>query len=528
VFNNWAKKQRKEASHARLDTKEQAELMKASIAAQLALRDINSTEQKDGRFVRAVQAAKDLRHWQFVKDKMKKAYIGRWGKFGIWANNVFGGYVPSMMLASVNTLFFANVPSTAINSTIVSQTVKTIGKNKVDQTVQKNERERIKQIFNASGMNLAQMEKPTSPSLMHGEKYTNQEQTHWYNFTFEILGRTDILFRIPRFVDALARIATKNAKGDPKKATALFQQYAELGNKNEDAQIARKQALAVANLAVFTQDGMMASALNHIRSQLNTLSRGILGLEPGGFGLGNILAPFLKTGANVIEMGISGTLAPVREVTYQIQKARKKQMPDLKRMTLNTDWAYFALTIIATALLASLWGDDDEWYIEPYQAGQKYDPNKPYDSIRIGNYWIKLDLFGPLEVPMRVAIKIVDDWEDKKLEAVANGLGFGLSEAFSSVPLADQFFDNQVDYMTKRPGSWASGFAYNQLNKAVPAQFKTLTRAGSRAAGLKWDTPWMGKIIDRKFHRNYGLDGEQLTTNDLINILTNRLKKYPQ
>jgi hypothetical protein len=273
---------------------------------------------------------------------------------------------------------------------------------------------------------------------------------------------------------------------------------------------------------------MMASALNHIRSQLNTLSRGIIGLEPGGFGLGNILAPFLKTGANVIEMGISGTLAPVRELTYQIQKARKKQMPDLKRMTLNTDWAYFALTIIATALLASLWGDDDEWYIEPYQTGQAYDPNKPYDSIRIGNYWIKLDMFGPLEVPMRVAIKIVDDWEDKKLEAVANGLGFGLSEAFSSVPLADQFFDNQVDYMTKKPGSWASGFAYNQLNKAVPAQFKTLTRAGSRAAGLTWDTPWMGKIIDRKFHRNYGLDGEQLTTNDLINILTNRLKYQPQ
>ena len=524
AFIKWAEKQIKEAAHAKIDTKEQAELMKASIAAQVALKGINSTEQKDGNFVRAVQSAKDIRHWQFVKDKMKKAYIGRWGKFGIWVDNVLGGYMPSAMLMSANTLFFANVPSTAINTAIVQQAVKLIGENNVDEKIQKDERKRIRQVFNGSGMNLAQMEKPTSPSLMHGEKYTNQEQVHWYNFTFDILGREDNWFRIPTFVDALARIATKNANGNKAKANQLFREYSELGNKNEDAQMARKEALAVANMAVFTQDGIMASALNHIRSQINTATRRLAGLEPGGFGLGNLLAPFLKTGANIVEMGLTSTIAPIRTIGYGLKKLQGKQIPDVDKIALATDWAYFALTAVAVALMAAISGDDDDWYEKPYQTGRKYDPNKPYDSIRFGNTWIKLDIFGPWEIPLRTAAILVQDWEKKKMAAI----GEGLYEALSETPLVNQFVDNQMDYMQRNPEKYWPSFAYNQVNKLVPAQIKSLTRAGSRLAGTELDVSGLGQTVERKFHRNYGLDGAQLTTNDLLNILTNRLKYNPQ
>lgn len=524
AFIKWAEKQIKNVAHAQLDTKEQAELMKASVKAQLALRDIDSRELKDGQYVRAVAAAKDIRHWQFVKDKMKKAYIGRWGKFGIWFDNLVSSYVPSAMLMSFNTLFFANVPSTAINNTIVKRAARLIGDNKVDDRVTAGEVQRIKQIFNASGMNLAQMEKPTSPSLMHGEKYTNQEQKHWYNFTFDVLSKEDNWFRIPTFVDALARIATRDAKGDKNKATILFKQYAQLNDQTDEAKIARKEALAVANMAVFTQDGMMASALNHIRSNLNTLTRTPLGLDPNGFGLGNLLAPFLKTGANVIEMGITATLAPIRTAVKGLKVARGKTLTDMEKIALRTDWAYFCLAAVATALMAAISGPDDDWYEEPYEPGKRYDPNKPYDSIRIGNTWIKLDIFGPLEVPLRTAAMLVKNWEDKKLAAVGNGL----YEAIGEVPLVNQFVDSNTDYMTKYPDRWASSFAYNQLNKFVPAQVKTLTRAGSRAAGTTVDMGWAGKTIQKKFHRNYGLDGAQLTTNDLINILTNRLKYTPK
>lgn len=519
AFIKWAEKQIKQAAHAKIDTAEQKELMKASIAAQLALQEIDSTVKKDGMFARATQAAKDIRHWQFVKDKMKKAYIGRWGKFGIFVDNLFGSYAPSAMLMSVNTLFFANVPSTAINTAVIRKAAKIIGDNNVDKQVLNDEKERIKQIFNASGVNLAQMEKPSSPSTLHGEKYMNTEQKHWYNFTFEILGRTDNVFRIPTFVDALARIATKNAGGDKAKATALFKEYAKINNQSDDAKIARKQALAVANMAVFTQDGMLSSALNHIRSNLNTLSRGMLGLDPNGFGLGNILAPFLKTGANITEMGFSGMLAPIRTLGMGLQKLQGKEIPEIKKIALRADWINFTLTAVMVALMAALSGDDD-WYEEPYQSGRKYDPNKPYDSIKIGGVWVKIDMFGPLAIPLRTAAMGIKDWEKRKFAAI----GDGLFEALSDTPLVQQFTDSSLDYMARKPGAYWSSFAYNQANKLVPAQLKSISRAGSRAAGVEIDTSWAGKTIGRKLHRNYGFDSERLTTNDLLNILSNRIK----
>lgn len=522
AFIKWAEKQIKQAAHAHIDAKEQAELMKASIKAQLAMTEIDSAQQDvNGNFARATAAAKDLRHWQFVKDKMKKAYIGKWGRWGIFWDNLFNSYTPSAMLMSINTLLVANIPSTAINNSIVKSSAQAIyGKNAVDKTVLENEKKRIRQIFNASGMNLAQMEKPTSPSVLHGEKYMNTEQEKWYNFTFKILGRGDNLFRIPTFVDTLARIASKNANGDSAKATKLFREYAQINNASDEAKIARKQALAVANMGVFTQEGILASNLNHIRSSINSIVKGLTGI--GGFG--NLLAPFVKTGANVVEMGIRGSIAPVRQIVTWAKQMQGKEITDLDKIALKVDWKYFTYTAVAMALFAALSNDDDEWYMEPYQTGHRYDPNKPYDSIKIGNAWVKLDIFGPFAIPIRAAAKIIQRWEDGALTAIANGYGFGANEALSDLPLANQITDNSLSYMAKQPSKWATGFLYNQANKLVPAQLKSIARAGSRATDTELDVSAAGKTIERKFHRNYGFDGEELTTNDIINLFTNRLK----
>lgn len=522
AFIKWAEKQIKQAAHAHIDAKEQAELMKASIKAQLAMTEIDSAQQDvNGNFARATAAAKDLRHWQFVKDKMKKAYIGKWGRWGIFWDNLFNSYTPSAMLMSINTLLVANIPSTAINNSIVKSSAQAIyGKNAVDKTVLENEKKRIRQIFNASGMNLAQMEKPTSPSVLHGEKYMNTEQEKWYNFTFKILGRGDNLFRIPTFVDTLARIASKNANGDSAKATKLFREYAQINNASDEAKIARKQALAVANMGVFTQEGILASNLNHIRSSINSIVKGLTGI--GGFG--NLLAPFVKTGANVVEMGIRGSIAPVQQISAWAKQMQGKEITDLDKIALRVDWKYFTYTAVAMALFAAISNDDDKWYEEPYQTGRTYDPNKPYDSIKIGNAWVKLDIFGPFAIPIRAAAKIIQRWEDGALTAIANGYGFGANEALSDLPLANQITDNSLSYMAKQPGKWATGFLYNQANKLVPAQLKSIARAGSRATDTELDVSGLGRTIERKFHRNYGFDGEELTTNDIINLFTNRLK----
>ena len=201
-----------------------------------------------------------------------------------------------------------------------------------------------------------------------------------------------------------------------------------------------------------------------------------------------------------------------------------KEITDLDKIALRVDWKYFTYTAVAMALFAAISNDDDKWYEEPYQTGHRYDPNKPYDSIKIGNVWVKLDIFGPFAIPIRVAAKIIQRWEDGALTAIANGYGFGASEALKDLPLANQITDNSLSYMAKQPGKWATGFLYNQANKLVPAQLKSIARAGSRATDTELDVSDLGKTIERKFHRNYGFDGEELTTNDIINLFSNRIK----
>lgn len=525
-FIKWANAKIREDSTAKLSPEEKKTLMAASVKAQAALTAIDSPDK-----AKAAAAAKDLRHWQFEKNKLMRANIGRFNRLGLAIDNLFGSYAPSAMLMSVNTLFVANIPSSALNNALVKSSMQAYYKNNaVDPKVVEAERERIYTVFKASSLNLAQMEKPTSPSLLHGEKYTTDGQPHWYDFTFKTLAWGDNLFRIPTFVDTLARIATKDANGDSAKATQLFQEYSKLNNQSDAAKLARKQALAVSNMGVFTQDGILAQGLNYIRDQLNVMSRSLLGLDKEGFGLGNLLAPFLKTGANVAEMGGRAAIAPVRGTIYAVKKLAGKEIPDIEKIALRTDWKYFAMTAAITAAYAALTSDDDEWYIEPYESGKKYDPNKPYDSIKIAGGWVKLDVFGPLAIPLRVAAKLMKEKEKGWLDATLSGYSFGGQEFLGDLPLVNTVMDNSLGWAQKQPGQWAQSYAYTQANKLVPAQLKSLSRAGTRAAGIEaWTEPSESmKSVQRKFHRNYGLDGAQPTTNDYINVITNRLKVWPE
>ena len=513
VFIKWAEKAIRQTAGVGLTNEQQTKLIQASTKAQNAMLAIDNPDS-----AMAAAAARDLRNWQVMKDELKKTNFGRFDKFNNAVNNLMGGYVPSAMLMSFNTLFVANIPSTAINNAIVrSSAQKIYGKQSVSKSVLEAEKKRIRDIYNASGMNLAQMEKPTSPSLMHGEKYMGQDKSHWYDFTFKILGWGDNLFRIPTFVDTLGRIASKNANGDAKLATEKFRQYSQLNNQDEEAQIARKQALAVANMAVFTQDGTLAAGLNHVRSEINKMSRGLLGLEKEGFGLGNLLSPFLKTGANVVEMGVTGAFAPVRQLALWLRQLNGKEIPDLQKIALRNDWKVFAWTAVSIALLSALTSDDEELYIEPYEYGRKYDPARPYDSINIGGAWIKLDTFGVFSTPIRVAVKLI------KEKSLFKAYGFGLQEAMGETPLLNQL-TSDPSYMFKQPEKWAEGFAYSNVMKFVPAQVKTVTKVASKEAGIEYKPEWAGKYLQRRFNRNYGFDGVAPTTNDWINVLTNRLK----
>ena len=508
AFMRWAINQIKKDAGAKLNNEQQAKLLQISAKAQQAMEDLDNRDAG-----KAVAAAQELRKWQMEKQALMGVSPQKF--------SLFGDYAPRAMLASFNTLVVANVPSTAIN-TVVVNTTKTglFGKNAVSKDLIDSEVKRIKAIYGATGMNLAQMEKPTSPSLLHGEKYSATGQK-WYD-PYTILGKEDNFFRVPTFVNTLAQIASTDAKATGRSADDVFREYASINNQSDEAKLARKQALAVANMAVFTQNGALASCLNHIRSELNKLSRVTLGLDPQGFGLGNLIAPFLTTGANIAEMGIRGSLAPITTITTMVNKWRTgKALDPMKALALRMDWTYFTLSAVSMVLLAALTSDDDDFYTDPYRTGIKYSPDKPYDSINLGGVWLDLDFFGAFSIPMRTAAKVIQAW--KKDNGIGTSIMKGYAESAKSVlgdvPLAESIINNQVNWAVRKPGSWASSYLYTQANKLVPAQIKPISRAISR--GEEWMfEPFAGTTVGRKFNRNYGFDGVELTTQDLIELFT--------
>ena len=520
AFVKWATNQIKKDAGAKLNSEQQAKLLEISAKAQQALIDLNNPDA-----AKAVAAAQELRKWQVEKDKLMGVSEKKFSLFGF----LFGEWAPRAMLASFNTLVVANPPSTALNTLAVNLAKRgffggIFGEHNVSKNLVDAEIKRIKTIWKATGMNLAQMEKPTSPSLLHGEKYSTSGQKIYDPYT--ILGLEDNLFRVPTFVNTLARIASTDAKATGRNADDVFKEYLSLDNPSDAAKLARKQALAVANMAVFTQDGALAKCLNHIRSELNVLSRSLFGLDPQGFGLGNLIAPFLKTGANIAEMGIRGSLAPITTITTMVNSWRTgKELDPMKKLALRMDWTYFAFSSVALALLAALTSDDDEFYTDPYVAGRKYDPDKPYDSINIGGVWLDLDFFGPFAIPMRTAAKFLQSW---KKDNIGTALGKGYAESAKSVlgdiPLAESIINNQVSYAVKKPSNWGASYVYNQANKLVPAIVKPVSRAVSRGQGWEYNPDWLGSTVGRKFHRNYGFDGAELTTQDLIEILSTKFQ----
>ena len=122
---------------------------------------------------------------------------------------------------------------------------------------------------------------------------------------------------------------------------------------------------------------------------------------------------------------------------------------------------------------------------------------------------------------MRTAAMAIRQWKkDNNIgSAITKGYAGSAKNVIGDIPLVESIVNNQFEWATKQPGSWASTYLYTQANKLVPAQIKPTSRAISRGMGWEYEGEWLGKV-GRKFHRNYGFDGAELTTQDLIEILT--------
>lgn len=495
VFIEWANREVRKMLKATPDADIINRTMELSEQAEKARKYLDSND------IAEVEAAgKKIREWQmFVAEK---------GVPETWASKLIGSWYPKAMLYNINT-HLVNMTGNTFNYGIVHAAVAAQYKegNKVSKQSLDAEKERLHRLYDASLMNLAAMETPTSPTLLHGEQYNPREGKSTIgkvaDFSMDLLGKEDAIFRIRAYLDALGHIATADAKKTGGSPTELFNEYKKINNpKGTRAYEARLEALRISDIAVFQQTGVLSSALKKVRDALNFGQRG---------GLGTLLGPFVKTPANIVEQGARAILAPITSTYHGL--TGKWTIQD------SLDTGYFALACILTmGLMAD--------YEPPYEVPQRYDPNKPYDSIRIRgtDMWIKLDTFASASVPLRI------------IASIATGKGLGVAGAFDEIPLIGDLADayGEAARIEKDPYKqgvrFAANWAYNRANTAVPAIIK-YTLAAIHPADLNLDELDIGLPktgIGRKIGRQYGLAGGDTTTNDILRIFFNRLKIYQE
>ena len=492
-FIEFARREIKKKAGGEMSAQDISKLMNLSIEAQKAAIDIDSNDIN-----KAKSASIAIRSWQdFVNSKgVQKSFLDK----------LIGEWMPRAMLSGISTHVVNNV-SNFVNDTFVkAATIFHFGNNVVSTQVINREQERLWAIYNATGQNLAESIRVDQVSKLHAENYQLPQATTLLQKVdpFRLLGKEDFYFRSKRYLDTLARIASKDAKGDVKEANRLFNEYKKMNSTNERAIEARMQAITVGNIAVFTCDGQLAKMISNIRRELDRINLVDFG-EKGHYGLGTLIAAFAKVPTNIIGMGLEAFASPFKSLAYLAKVKKNWTIQDT--IALETFAGSLATVLVYIA------GACD--YQPPYEPPEKYDPEKPYDSIKIGKVWVGLDTFGAFSTPLRFALTMVNGHKQGFTNEKA--LSKSLKTVLGQLPLVDA----NTDYAIQHPFKWLESESYNQINKAVPALIKPVIRAADREADLDMDW-WNPEILPqwrRKFARNYGFDSQKTSINDWIHFI---------
>lgn len=495
AFIDWANRVVKQIAKGKMPPMDEAKLMDLSVKAQKASKFIDSNNVDE-----AVAASQDIRAWQdFVNQKgLPESFVDK----------IIGTYLPSAMLSSPSTHALNAVSNFFNNVAIRAATRLHYGSNVISGDVLEKEYNRLKAIYAESGHNLSEDHKPDDVSRLHGEhwQFKKPESALGYLSPMRLLGWSDFFFKAHTYVDTLARIASQDAKGDPKKAIELFNEYKQMNSVNQRAKEARLQAIMTGHIAVFTNNGTLANISAGMRHYLDFINLVEIG-KGGHKGLGTLIMPFAKVPANIVGMGIQAVSSPFKLLGKWTGLKKDWTIQDSIALT---NFGLFS-SIVGIYLMAGL------DYEPPYEPPHNYDPNKSYDSIKIGGAWVSVESFGALANPLRFTFTMLDMISNGK--KVEPSLVKAIEGLKNDIPFTSVEFDN--DFIKRKPADWLVSATYNQLSKAVPAAVKKPIAWTNRALGLQIE---QDSALKRKIARQYGLDGKQTTINDYLTYIYRGIK----
>ena len=264
-----------------------------------------------------------------------------------------------------------------------------------------------REVFRASGYQVSSMptldpttqilsEKMTSTS---GEGIANSLGRFFEQTIFKYgLGYPDLFFKDMTFADVANLLASKEAKGDEAKATALFKDICLIEPKTAKGKELREIAINEALIATYQNKGRTSELALNIRNAINKVSK--------SFRLGDMLSPFVKTPANVIGLGFDytmGGLYALKNIKTIYNDIQNGTFTDTTRKSFRS-LARNGIGIAVAMMIANMIDDDD--YIPEYAllspAERELVKMKGgvFNSVKIGDKYISLDYFGPIAMPL--------------------------------------------------------------------------------------------------------------------------------
>lgn len=321
------------------------------------------------------------------------------------------------LLASIKTPFL-NVESNALGgvSEAIGRRLSNFGANlvegkspllgtfgKVDGSVVKSYKKSAINLYEQSGLDMSRMMKIDDPIVGNG-KIAGEKSTKtgisgldtYSDFVYNtLLSKWDVKFGNAAFADSLNLTATRLADGDAKKATEIFKDGALIAPQTEAGRLARAEAVSSARMATYTNDSMSSVIAGGARDLLNKT----------GIPVGDVLMPFVKTPANVAELGADyaglgfakGAWKGLRMIAGKEVRSPeniRKAVNDVVRTGLGMTFAYGVASNISV--------DDYMGAYDPARTGIDQLSNTNYNAIRVNvpftkeDKWISLDYFGTL------------------------------------------------------------------------------------------------------------------------------------
>lgn len=277
----------------------------------------------------------------------------------------------------------------------------------VDPQVIKDYLAYSREVFNTSGYQVSSMPTldPTTQILSEkmtttgGDRVVDKLGRFFEQTIFKYgLGAPDLFFKDMTFVDTANVLATKEAKGDSKKATELFKDICLIEPKTAKGKELREIAINEALIATYQNKGKTSDLALGIRNAINKAT--------GSANVGDMLSPFVKTPANVIGLGFDysmGGLYALKNIQTIYNDIQNGTFTETTRTAMRS-LARNGIGFVAAMLIASLIDDDD--YIPEYALLDAKErelvkmKGGVFNSIKIGDKYISLDYFGPLAMPL--------------------------------------------------------------------------------------------------------------------------------